>query len=83
MDGIWNFDFLNHGNLDLLDDGILFGVMMMNSVNFVRNLDLDDFAVEKGKEKFFFVLLVSILTENSLAAMNGLEVKGYQYQEAD
>lgn len=44
MNGIWNFDFLNHGHLDLLVHGKLFGVVMMNRVNFVRHFDLDYFA---------------------------------------
>jgi hypothetical protein len=56
VDRIWNFDFFNHRHLDLLVDGKLFGVMMMNRVNLVRDFNLDDFA---GDEKKVFVGKVS------------------------
>jgi hypothetical protein len=60
MDRIGNFDLLNHGHLDLLDNGIFFGVVMMNRVNFVRDLDFDNFAVlGKGKFLGFFDLFGS------------------------
>lgn len=46
VDGIWNFNFFNNWHFNLLVDGELLGVMMMDGVDFVGNFNLDGFTME-------------------------------------
>lgn len=51
MDGVGNLNFLNHWHFNLLVDRELFGVMMMDGVDLVRDLDFDCFTANNKRHR--------------------------------
>jgi hypothetical protein len=51
VDWVWDFDFLDDWNLDLLVDGIFLDMMVVDGMDVVWDRDLDVMAVDQKKSE--------------------------------